>query len=116
MQASPDEGCDSCREITGFGGVDELEVRAARTRGSTIGESLYLSRLDGVARQLWSVLPSVEVLELVAQRYERFYGVPLISDKPFRCYFAVLLNVRTRYNGSVACSSERPSCCYRRHP
>ena len=116
MQASPDEGCDSCRESTGLGGVDESEARATRTRASTIGVSLYLSRLDGVAKQLWSVLSSIEVLELVAQRYERFYGVPLISDKPFRCCIAVILNVRTRYGGLVACSSERPSCCCRRRP
>ena len=107
MQASPDEGCDSGTEITGLGGVDESEARATRTRGSTIGVSLYLSRLDGVARQLWSVLSSVELLELVAQRYERFYGVPLISDKTFRCCVAVILNVRTRHGGSVACSSGR---------
>ena len=80
MQASPDEGCDSRREISDLGGVDESEARATRTKRSTIGESLYLSRLDSVARQLWSVLSSVEVPELVAQRYERFYGVPLISD------------------------------------
>ena len=116
MQASPDEGCDSGWEVTGPRGTDESEARATRTRESTIGENLYLSRLNGVARQLGSVLSSVELLELVAQRYDRFYGVPLISDKPFRCCFAVLLNVRTRYDGSVACSSERPSCCCRRHP
>ena len=117
LQASPDEGCNSGWEITGLRGVDESEARATRTRGSTIGENLYLSRLDGVARQLWSVLSSVELLlELVAQRYDRFYGVPLISDKPFKCCFAVLLNVRTRYDGSVACLCERPSCCCRRHP
>ena len=116
VQASPDEGCDSGWEIMGLGDVDESEARATRTRGSTIGENMHLSRLDGVARQLWSVLLSVELLELVAQRYNRFYGVPLISDKPFRYCFAVLLNVRTRYDGSVACSSERPSCCCRRHP
>ena len=116
VQAAPDEGCDSGWEIRGLGGVDESEARATRTRGRTIGENLYLSRLHGVAKQLWSVLPSVELLELVAQRYDRFYGVLLISDKPFRCCFTVLLNVRTRYNGSVACSSERLSCCCRRHP
>ena len=114
VQASPDEGCDFGTEITGLGGVDESEARATRTRGSTIGVSLYLSRLDGVAKQLWSLLSSIEILELVAQRYERFYGVPLISDKPFRCCVAVILNLRTRYGGSVACSSERPSCCCRR--
>ncbi|CAN0207447.1 unnamed protein product [Ascophyllum nodosum] len=68
VQASPDEGCDFGTEITGLGGVDGSEARATGTRGSTIGVSLYLSRLDGVARQLWSVLSSVELLELVAQR------------------------------------------------
>ena len=96
MQASPDKGCNSRREITGLRNVDESEARATRTRGSMIGENLYLSRLDDVTRQLWNVLSSVEVLELVAQRYERFYGVPLISDKLFICCFAVLLSVRTR--------------------
>ncbi|CAN0344945.1 unnamed protein product, partial [Ascophyllum nodosum] len=53
VQAPPDEGCDSGWEIMGLGGVDESEARATRTRGRTIGENLYLSRLDGVAKQLW---------------------------------------------------------------
>ncbi|CAN0414159.1 unnamed protein product [Ascophyllum nodosum] len=68
VQASPDEGCDSGWEVTGPRGADESEARATRTRESTIGENLYLSRLNGVARQLGSVLSSVELLELVAQR------------------------------------------------
>ena len=83
MQASPDEGCDSGWEITGLEGVDELEARVAKARGSTIGESLYLSRLNGVVRQLWTILSAAELLELVAQRCERFDGVLLISDKLF---------------------------------
>ncbi|CAN0282298.1 unnamed protein product, partial [Ascophyllum nodosum] len=65
---------------------------------STIGVSLYLSRLDGVAKQLWSLLSSIEILELVAQRLNIRSG---LGGLIFSTTLAVAKATKGDYGGAL---------------